>query len=88
MAITLENVGIAVEDIDAAIAFFTDLGLTVVGRDTVSGESADTAVQISPSEHGSNPSVGTKRMCTTGMPRSAPSAISGKRVVARRSISS
>ncbi|MEP9393348.1 VOC family protein [Gordonia sp. VNK1] len=46
MAITLENVGIAVEDIDAAIAFFTDLGLTVVGRDTVSGEWADTAVGL------------------------------------------
>ncbi|MGW5523455.1 VOC family protein [Gordonia sp. NPDC003950] len=46
MAITLENVGIAVEDLDAAIAFFTDLGLTVVGRDTVSGEWADTAVGL------------------------------------------
>ncbi|HQH07903.1 MAG TPA: VOC family protein, partial [Phycicoccus sp.] len=32
MAIRLENVGIAVRDIDAAIAFFTDLGLTVLGR--------------------------------------------------------
>ncbi|MGL1765628.1 hypothetical protein ACSTIG_23720, partial [Vibrio parahaemolyticus] len=42
MAITLENVGIAVRDIEAAIAFFTDLGLSVVGRDTVSGEWADT----------------------------------------------
>ena len=46
MAITLENVGIAVRDIDAAIAFFTDLGLTVLGRDTVSGEWADTAVGL------------------------------------------
>ncbi|MGV9671285.1 VOC family protein [Gordonia sp. NPDC003504] len=46
MAITLENVGIAVEDLDAAIAFFTDLGLTVVGRDTVSCEWADTAVGL------------------------------------------
>ena len=44
MAITFENVGIAVRDIEAAIAFFTDLGLTVVGRDTVSGEWTDTAV--------------------------------------------
>ena len=44
MAITLENVGIAVRDIDAAIAFFTDLGLTVMGRDTIRGEWADTAV--------------------------------------------
>ncbi|MBX3093894.1 MAG: VOC family protein [Cryobacterium sp.] len=46
MAIRLENVGIAVRDLDAAIAFFTDLGLTVLGRDTVSGEWADTAVGL------------------------------------------
>ena len=46
MPIKLENVGIAVRDLDAAIAFFTDLGLTVLGRDTVSGEWADTAVGL------------------------------------------
>ncbi|WP_223586589.1 VOC family protein [Microbacterium sp. OVT16B] len=46
MPITLENVGIAVRDLDEAIAFFTDLGLTVIGRDTVSGEWADTAVGL------------------------------------------
>lgn len=46
MSITLENVGIAVRDLEAAIAFFTDLGLTVVGRDTISGEWADTAVGL------------------------------------------
>ena len=46
MAIKLENVGIAVRDMEAAIAFFTDLGLTVVGRDTVSGEWTDTAVGL------------------------------------------
>lgn len=46
MPIKLENVGIAVRDIEAAIAFFTDLGLTVMGRDTVSGEWADTAVGL------------------------------------------
>ena len=46
MAIKLENVGIAVRDLDATIAFFTDLGLTVVGRTTVSGEWADTAVGL------------------------------------------
>lgn len=46
MAIALENVGIAVRDLEAAIAFFTDLGLTVLGRDTVSGEWADTAVGL------------------------------------------
>jgi glyoxylase I family protein len=46
MAIRLENIGIAVRDLDATIVFFTDLGLTVVGRDTVSGEWADTAVGL------------------------------------------
>ena len=44
--IKLENVGIAVADIEATIAFFTDLGLSVVGRDTVSGEWTDTAVGL------------------------------------------
>lgn len=46
MPITLENVAIAVRDLDAAIAFFTDLGLNVIGRDTVRGEWADTAVGL------------------------------------------
>lgn len=46
MGIRLDNVGIAVRDIEAAIAFFTDLGLTLVGPDTVSGEWADTAVGL------------------------------------------
>lgn len=46
MPIKLENVGIAVRDIEEAIAFFTDLGLALVGRDTVSGEWTDTAVGL------------------------------------------
>ena len=46
MPIKLENVGIAVRDLEATISFFTDLGLTVLGRDTVSGEWADTAVGL------------------------------------------
>ncbi|WP_324650737.1 VOC family protein [Georgenia sp. H159] len=46
MPIRLENVGIAVHDLDATIAFFTDLGLTVIGRDTVSGEWTETAVGL------------------------------------------
>lgn len=46
MPIRLENVGIAVHDLDATIAFFTDLGLTVLGRDTVQGDWADTAVGL------------------------------------------
>jgi catechol 2,3-dioxygenase-like lactoylglutathione lyase family enzyme len=37
MPVKLENVGIAVRDLDAAIAFFTDLGLTVLGRARISG---------------------------------------------------
>lgn len=46
MPIALENVGIAVRDLEEAVAFFTDLGLTVVGRDEVSGEWASTAVGL------------------------------------------
>lgn len=46
MPIKLENVGIAVRDLESTIAFFTDLGLTLVGRDSVSGEWADTAVGL------------------------------------------
>jgi glyoxylase I family protein len=46
MAISFVNVGIAVRDIDEAVAFFTDLGLTLIGQDEVSGEWADTAVGI------------------------------------------
>ena len=46
MSIKLENVGIAVRDLEEAVAFFTDLGLTVLGRDEVSGEWADTAVGL------------------------------------------
>lgn len=46
MAIKLENVGIAVRDLEATIAFFTDLGLSVLGRDEVSGEWTDTAVGL------------------------------------------
>jgi glyoxylase I family protein len=46
MPIKLENVGITVRDLEAAIAYFSDLGLTVLGRDAVSGEWADTAVGL------------------------------------------
>ena len=46
MAIMMSNVGIAVRDLEEAIAFFTDLGLAVLGRDTVSGEWASTAVGL------------------------------------------
>ncbi|WP_217183622.1 VOC family protein [Streptomyces sp. AC495_CC817] len=46
MTIAFENVGIAVRDLEEAIAFFADLGLEVIGRDTVSGEWTDTAVGL------------------------------------------
>ena len=46
MPIKFENVGIAVRDLEATIAFFIDLGLTLLGRDTVSGEWTDTAVGL------------------------------------------
>lgn len=50
MLIHFENVGIAVRSVDEAIAFFTDLGLTVAGRDTVKGDWADEAVGL-PGNH-------------------------------------
>lgn len=46
MNIKLENVGIAVSDLEEAISFFTDLGLTVLERNEVSGEWASTAVGL------------------------------------------
>ena len=46
MGIHTENVGIAVRDLEEAIAFFTDLGLIVQGTDTVQGRWADTAVGL------------------------------------------
>ena len=46
MTIRMDNVGIAVRDLDEAVSFFTDLGLSVLGRDEVSGEWAETAVGL------------------------------------------
>ncbi len=46
MPIRMDNVAIAVRDLDAAIAFFTDLGLSVLGQAEVRGEWADTAVGL------------------------------------------
>lgn len=37
----MDNVGIVVEDIDAAIDFFTELGLELVGRAPIEGKWAD-----------------------------------------------
>lgn len=46
MGIKLENVGIAVRDLEEAISFFADLGLSVMGRDEISGPWADEAVGL------------------------------------------
>ena len=37
----MDNVGIVVEDLDAAVGFFTNLGLTLEGRAPVEGDRAD-----------------------------------------------
>lgn len=36
--VRMDNVGIVVEDLDATIAFFTELGLTLEGRFVIEGE--------------------------------------------------
>lgn len=46
MTIRIDNIAIAVRDLEATIEFFTDLGLSVLGRDIVRGEWADTAVGL------------------------------------------
>ena len=76
MPIKLENVGIAVRDLEATIAFFTDLGLTVLGRDTVSGEWTDTAVGLD-GNHANIAMLQSQRRSATGshswLKSSAPS---------------
>lgn len=42
----MDNVGIIVEDLDAAVAFFTELGLVVEGRAQIEGHFADQAVGL------------------------------------------
>lgn len=42
----MDNVGIVVDDLDAAIAFFTELGLEVEGRAAIEGEFADETVGL------------------------------------------
>lgn len=46
MSIRIDNVGIAVRDLEATIAFFTDLGLELLGRDRVSGDWADEVIGL------------------------------------------
>ncbi|MER8039220.1 VOC family protein [Streptomyces hydrogenans] len=42
----MDNVGIVVEDLDAAVAFFVELGLEVEGRAEIEGLFADQAVGL------------------------------------------
>ncbi len=46
MAIRMDNVGIVVEDLTAAIAFFEELGLELEGRAMVEGEWAGSATGL------------------------------------------
>ncbi|MDR2255011.1 MAG: VOC family protein [Arthrobacter sp.] len=46
MSVILENVGIAVRDLEEAIEYFSALGLTALGRDEVSGGWSDEAVDL------------------------------------------
>src|SRR3954462_5633457 len=43
----MDNVGIVVEDLDAAIEFFTELGLTLEGRAPIEGDWADGCTGLS-----------------------------------------
>jgi len=54
----MDNVGIVVKDIDAAIAFFTELGLTLEGRMLIEGEWAGRVTGV----HGQR--VEVAMMCT------------------------
>jgi catechol 2,3-dioxygenase-like lactoylglutathione lyase family enzyme len=42
----MDNVGIVVEDLDAAIAFFTELGLQLEGRAPIEGDWADSVTGL------------------------------------------
>ena len=43
----MDNVGIVVEDLDEAVAFFVELGMEVEGRQPISGPFADACVGLS-----------------------------------------
>ncbi|GMA25973.1 glyoxalase [Luteimicrobium album] len=45
-ALRLDNIGIVVDDLDSAIAYFTDLGLERVGEATVEGDVVDRLLQL------------------------------------------
>lgn len=61
--IEMNNMGIVVEDLDSAIAFFSEIGLTLEGRTTIEGEWAgrvtglgnqtvEVAMMVAPDGHG------------------------------------
>jgi catechol 2,3-dioxygenase-like lactoylglutathione lyase family enzyme len=45
-ALRLDNVAVVVDDLAAAIAFFTELGMELEGRATVEGESVDRLIGL------------------------------------------
>jgi hypothetical protein len=45
-ALRMDNVGIVVEDLDAAVAFFTELGMELEGKGQVEGLWADRTVGL------------------------------------------
>jgi glyoxylase I family protein len=63
MGIHMKNVGIAVRDLEEAIAFFTDLGLIVLGTDTVQGQWARRGAGLQPSS-GPSRVARSVRICT------------------------
>ncbi len=85
----LDNVSINVEDLDAAIAFFEELGLEVEGRATVEGDSVDRVVGLqgtrsdiammrTPDGHGRLELTRFQRPAAVGPdPRSAPANTRG-----------
>ena len=46
MTVRLDNVGIVVEDLSAAIAFFVELGLVLEGETTVEGTAVDRTIGL------------------------------------------
>ncbi len=53
----IDNVGIVVEDLDAAIAFFQELGLELEGRATIEGDSVDRLIGV----HGTRSDIAMMR---------------------------
>lgn len=68
MAIRMDNVGIVVTDLERAVQFFQDLGLTLEGRAMMDGEWAELSFPASSNRRSSKITV---------MPRSTPSVIFG-----------